>query len=43
MQSGVLDLKKLVTHRYGIDDAAKAFETASDPKSGAIKVQITDQ
>ena len=41
MQSGVLDLSKLITHRFGIDDAVEAFRTAADVKSGAIKVQIT--
>jgi L-iditol 2-dehydrogenase len=40
VQSGVIDLKKLVTHRFKLEDAVKAFETAADPKTGAIKVQI---
>jgi L-iditol 2-dehydrogenase len=40
VKSGVIDLKKLVTHRFGIEDAIRAFETAADPKTGAIKVQI---
>lgn len=40
VESGVIDLKKLVTHRFDIEDAVKAFETAGDPKTGAIKVQI---
>ncbi len=40
VKSGVIDLKKLVTHRFGIEDALKAFDTAADPKTGAIKVQI---
>lgn len=40
VQSGVIDLKPLVTHRFDIEDAIKAFETAADPKSGAIKIQI---
>lgn len=43
VQSGVIDLKKLVTHRYDIEDALKAFETASDPKTGAIKVMIQSE
>jgi L-iditol 2-dehydrogenase len=38
--SGVIDLKKLVTHRFKLEDAVEAFKTASDPKTGAIKVQI---
>ncbi|KAI9806509.1 MAG: L-arabinitol 4-dehydrogenase [Piccolia ochrophora] len=41
VKSGVVDLSKLVTHRFDIEDAVKAFETAADPKTGAIKVQIT--
>lgn len=40
VKSGVINLEKLVTHRFGIEDAIKAFETAADPKTGAIKVQI---
>ncbi|KAK4465509.1 L-arabinitol 4-dehydrogenase [Cladorrhinum samala] len=40
VQNGVIDLSKLVTHRFPLEDALKAFETASDPKTGAIKVQI---
>lgn len=40
LQGGVIDLKKLVTHRYKLEDALDAFKTAADPKTGAIKVQI---
>lgn len=40
VQGGVIDLKKLVTHRYRLEDAIDAFNTAADPKTGAIKVQI---
>ncbi|KAF2017783.1 GroES-like protein [Aaosphaeria arxii CBS 175.79] len=40
VKSGVIDLKKLVTHRFKLEDAVEAFKTASDPKTGAIKVQI---
>ena len=40
VQSGLINMDKLVTHRYNISDAVKAFETAADPKTGAIKVQI---
>ncbi|KAH8597452.1 putative sorbitol dehydrogenase [Bisporella sp. PMI_857] len=40
VQNGIIDLKKLVTHRFELEDALKAFETAADPKTGAIKVQI---
>ncbi|KAF2839345.1 sorbitol dehydrogenase-like protein [Patellaria atrata CBS 101060] len=37
---GVLDLKPLVTHRFGLEEAVEAFKTAADPRTGAIKVQI---
>jgi L-iditol 2-dehydrogenase len=40
LKSGLVDLKKLITHRYPLDDAIEAFKTAADPKTGAIKVQI---
>ncbi|KAI9462528.1 GroES-like protein [Russula earlei] len=43
VDAGVLsDVRKLVTHRFPIEDAVRAFETSADPKSGAIKVQITN-
>ncbi|KAI0473767.1 GroES-like protein [Xylariaceae sp. FL0804] len=37
IENGVVDLTKLVTHRFKLDDAIKAFNTAADPKTGAIK------
>jgi len=40
LQDGVIDLDRLVTHRYNMSDAINAFKTAADPKTGAIKVQI---
>ena len=40
VQNGVIDMDKLVTHRYNMSDAVEAFKTAADPKTGAIKVQI---
>ncbi|KAI9854960.1 MAG: L-arabinitol 4-dehydrogenase, partial [Pleopsidium flavum] len=43
VKSGVVDLSKLVTHRFDIEDAVKAFGTAADPKTGAIKVQIKSE
>jgi L-iditol 2-dehydrogenase len=43
LEAGVLgDVRKLVTHRFRIEDAVSAFETSADPNSGAIKVQITN-
>lgn len=40
VKNGVIDLRRLVTHRFGIEEAVEAFKTAADPKTGAIKVQI---
>lgn len=40
VKNGVIDLRKLVTHRFPLEDAIKAFETAANPRTGAIKVQI---
>jgi L-iditol 2-dehydrogenase len=43
LEAGVLgDVRKLVTHRFRIEDAVSAFETSADQKSGAIKVMITN-
>lgn len=43
VQAGLIDMKKLVTHRFDIEDALKAFDTAADAKTGAIKVQIQSE
>ncbi|CAK7242609.1 MAG: L-arabinitol 4-dehydrogenase [Sporothrix thermara] len=40
VQSGLVNLKPLVTHRFKLEDAVEAFRTSSDPSTGAIKVQI---
>ncbi|QIW97546.1 hypothetical protein AMS68_003064 [Peltaster fructicola] len=40
LQGKVLDLSKLVTHRYKLEDAVEAFKVAADPKQGGIKVMI---
>lgn len=40
VNEGVVKIDKLVTHQYNLSDAVKAFETASDPRTGAIKVHI---
>ena len=40
VESGVIKLGELVTHRFQLEDAVEAFKTAADPKTGAIKVQI---
>lgn len=40
--AGLVNLKPLVSHRYKLEDGLQAFDTASNPKSGSIKVQILD-
>lgn len=40
VKSGVINTKKLITHRFELEQAVEAFKTAADPKTGAIKVQI---
>ena len=40
LRGGVVDLKKLVTHRFKLEDAVQAFHVAADPKQGGIKVMI---
>lgn len=40
VSSGKLNVKQLITHKYKLEDALEAFETASSLTSGAIKVQI---
>lgn len=40
VQSGVINMDKLVTHRFNLKDAVEAFQTSADPSTGAIKVQI---
>ena len=42
LRERLLDLGIMVTHRLGIDDAGKAFQAATDPKTGAVKVLISD-
>ncbi|KAK8870089.1 hypothetical protein IAR55_000659 [Kwoniella newhampshirensis] len=42
VSGGLIDLKPLVTHRFPLRDAVKAFHVAADPTQGAIKVQIQD-
>ncbi|KAJ6083120.1 hypothetical protein N7467_007255 [Penicillium canescens] len=40
LSSGTVDLTKLVTHTFPLENAIIAFETAADPSSGSIKVLI---
>lgn len=34
------DLEALLTHRFGLDEVRRGFETAMDKSTGAVKVQI---
>ncbi|KAF4468790.1 L-arabinitol 4-dehydrogenase [Fusarium albosuccineum] len=43
VESGVIDVKPLVTHRFKLEEGEKAFKTASDPSAMALKVQIIDE
>ncbi len=40
VSSGKVNVKPLITHRYKLEDALEAFETARTCAGGAIKVQI---
>lgn len=40
LQDRAAALAKLVTHTFSLGDAQKAFETAADKKSGAVKVML---
>lgn len=42
VSEGLIDLKPLVTHRYRLEEAQKAFITASTPAAKAVKVQLLD-
>lgn len=39
--AGKVDVKKLITHRFKIEETLKAFETAKTGAGGAIKVMIS--
>ena len=38
--SGRINLKRLVSHRFTLEDTEKAFETAASRESNAVKVVI---
>ncbi|MGA2615903.1 MAG: NAD(P)-dependent alcohol dehydrogenase [Spirochaetia bacterium] len=41
ISAGVLDVKPLITHRYGFADAVKAFDFAANAPEDAIKIMIS--
>jgi len=40
MDSGMIDVKAMITETYGFQDGIKAFEYATNPKPSSIKIQI---
>lgn len=38
--SGQVNAKPLITHKFKLEDAGKAFETADNPANNAVKVMI---
>jgi threonine dehydrogenase-like Zn-dependent dehydrogenase len=43
IQSGRVDLKPLVTHRYKLDDIVAAYDLFSHQRDGVLKVAITPE
>ena len=41
IQSGRVDLKPLVTHRFKLDDIVAAYDLFSHQRDGVLKVAIT--
>ncbi len=41
--SGRVSVQGLITHRYGLGEIARAFETALDKSSRSIKVEICQE
>jgi L-iditol 2-dehydrogenase len=39
-RSGKLDLTKLISHRFGLDEAAEAVHLASNPQPGSMKIVL---
>jgi predicted dehydrogenase/threonine dehydrogenase-like Zn-dependent dehydrogenase len=40
MAAGRVDVRPLITHRYALDDAPKAYDTVMDPGSGSLAVLL---
>ncbi|KAI1378059.1 sorbitol dehydrogenase [Hypoxylon crocopeplum] len=43
MTGGVIDLNKIVTHKFSLLKALDAFELSADVRNGSIKVHIVDE
>ena len=39
--TGKADVKKLITHRFKLEESVKAFETSKTGAGGAVKVMIS--
>ncbi|KAF4450772.1 alcohol dehydrogenase [Fusarium albosuccineum] len=43
IEGGLVDVKKLVSHVFPLEEALEGLTLSSDPKNGCIKVQIVDE
>lgn len=43
MSNGNLNLDKMVTHQFTLEQAKEAIETFADTTSGSIKIHIVDE
>ncbi|KAJ4141131.1 hypothetical protein NW768_000338 [Fusarium equiseti] len=43
IEGGLVDVKKLVTHVFPLEQALEGLTLSADPKNGSIKVQIVDE
>jgi L-iditol 2-dehydrogenase len=39
-RSGKLDLTRLISHRFGLEDAAEAVRLASNPQPDSMKIML---
>ncbi|KAH6899811.1 chaperonin 10-like protein [Thelonectria olida] len=43
IEGGLVDVKKLISHVFPLEQAKEGLELSSDPRNGTIKVQIVDE
>lgn len=43
IEGGLIDVKKLVSHVFPLEQALEGLTLSSDPRNGCIKVQIVDE